>query len=421
MKKSGCVAFSTVLMLGVLILTGLCPNAKAANLPQKDAILVGWVAPFTGPLAQFTQSTKFIEAKALAEMNKNGGIYVEEYKRKLPVKIIWADSESNPTKASEAANKLVLSNKVDFLIASWTPDTINPVSAVAERHKIPALMENGPIESWMTGGPYKWANGDLFSLENMVDTYIAAWDTVKTNKKVGFVYDNQVDGILLSKLNRQRAEARGYTIIDPGRFPAGTKDYTSIISQFKKAGVDIVVANMITPDFAVALKQFHQQGFVPKIFTIGKGLCFRSDASSLGGDLGNGLLAEDHWEPSFPFKSSLTGQTAAGLSAEWAKTGKYPDATLGYDMSTFDVLADVLTRAKSLDREKLRKALSETDLNTMFGHIKYDRRNIAEVPLVVSQWVRGKNGAWEKHIVANGKFTKVPLAKEKLFFLAGSK
>jgi homoserine acetyltransferase len=61
MKKSGCVAFSTVLMLGVLILTGLCPNAKAANLPQKDAILVGWVAPFTGPLAQFTQSTKFIE------------------------------------------------------------------------------------------------------------------------------------------------------------------------------------------------------------------------------------------------------------------------------------------------------------------------------------------------------------------------
>jgi hypothetical protein len=57
----------------------------------------------------------------------------------------------------------------------------------------------------------------------------------------------------------------------------------------------------------------------------------------------------------------------------------------------------------------------------MFGHIKYDRRNIAEVPLVVSQWVRGKNGAWEKHIVANGKFTKVPLAKEKLFFLAGSK
>jgi len=161
-------------------------------------------------------------------------------------------------------------------------------------------MENGPIESWMTGGPYKWAYGDLFSLENMVDTYIAAWDTVKTNKKVGFVYDNQVDGILLSKLNRQRAEARGYTIIDPGRFPAGTKDYTSIISQFKKAGVDIVVANMITPDFAVALKQFHQQGFIPKIFTIGKGLCFRSDANALGGDLGNGLLAERSLGTNFP-------------------------------------------------------------------------------------------------------------------------
>jgi len=95
MKKSGCVAFSTVLMLWCSDPDGpLVPMQRRQILPQKDAILVGWVAPFTGPLAQFTQSTKFIEAKALAEMNKNGGIYVEEYKRKLPVKIIWADSES---------------------------------------------------------------------------------------------------------------------------------------------------------------------------------------------------------------------------------------------------------------------------------------------------------------------------------------
>ena len=322
-----------------------------------------------------------MEAKALPVINKDGGIYIEEYHKKLPVKIIWADSESNPTKASEVASKLVLTDKVDLLVGAFTPDTANPVSAVAERYKIPALMENGPIESWLTGGPYHWAFCDCFYMKRMVDSYIDAWDTVKTNKKVGFIFDNQVDGILLSKMVREKASARGYTIIDPGRFPAGTKDYTSLISQFKQAGVDIVIANMITPDFALTWRQFHQQGFIPKIFVIGKGLLFRADAEALGDDLGNGLISEDMWDPHFNYKSSLTGQTAAQLSAEWEKTGKFADPTIGYDMSTFEVLADVLRRAKSVDREKVRVAFAQTNLNTVFGPIKYNDQNFTVIRL----------------------------------------
>ena len=73
-------------------------------------------------MAQFTQTIKFIESQALPAINKDGGIYIEEYKKKLPVKIIWADSESNPTKASEVASKLVLTDKVDLLVGAWTPD-----------------------------------------------------------------------------------------------------------------------------------------------------------------------------------------------------------------------------------------------------------------------------------------------------------
>jgi branched-chain amino acid transport system substrate-binding protein len=319
------------------------------------------------------------------------------------------------------ASKLVLTDKVDILVGAWTPATINPVSAVAERYKIPALMENGPIESWLTGGPYHWAFGDLFYLNRMVDSYIDAWDTVKTNKKVGFIFDNQVDGILLSKMVGDKAAARGYTIIDPGRFPMGTKDYTSLISQFKQAGVDIVIANMITPDFALAWRQFHQQGFIPKIFVVGKGLHFRDAAESLGGDLGNGLLSEDMWDPHFNYKSSLTGQTAGQLSAEWEKTGKFADLTIGYDMSTFEVLADVLRRAKSLDHEKVRVAFTQTNLNTVFGPIKYNSENVAVTPVVVAQWVKLGNGKWDKRVIANGGFPGIPLAKEKLFFLPGSK
>ena len=97
---------------------------------------------------------------------------------------------------------------------------------------------------------------------------------------------------------------------------------------------------------------------------------------ALGGDLGNGLISEDLWDPSFQYKSSLTGQTAAQVSAEVGKTGKFPaDSTIGFDMSTFEVLADVLRRAKSVDREKLRVAFTQTNLNTVFGPVKYNDQN----------------------------------------------
>ena len=43
------------------------------------------------------------------------------------------------------------------------------------------------------------------------------------------------------------------------------------------------------------------------------------------------------------------------------------------------------------------------------------------MPVVVAQWVMTKNGGWDKRVIANGGFPGVPLAKEKLFFLPGSK
>ena len=66
---------------------------------------------------------------------------------------------------------------------------------------------------------------------------------------------------------------------------------------------------MIPPDFSTFWSQAAQQGFHPKIVTIGKALLFPSAVNSLG-PRGNGLTTEIWWTPNFPFKSGLTGQSA---------------------------------------------------------------------------------------------------------------
>ncbi len=106
------------------------------------------------------------------------------------------------------------------------------------------------------------------------------------------------------------AAKAGYKLTDPGRYQLMNNDFTSQISAFKAVGAEIVTGNMIPPDFATFWSQAAQQGFRPKIVTIGKALLFPSVIDSLGAR-GNGLTSEVWWTPHHPFKSGLTGQSAA--------------------------------------------------------------------------------------------------------------
>ena len=67
------------------------------------------------------------------------------------------------------------------------------------------------------------------------------------------------------------ADKQGYTLVDPGRYPTGTDDFSAQINQFKKAGVEIVTGVPIPPDFTTFWKQAQQQGFKPKVVVGGQG------------------------------------------------------------------------------------------------------------------------------------------------------
>ena len=128
-------------------------------------------------------------------------------------------------------------------------------------------------------------------------------------------------GAIRSTACRRSSTKAGYKLHDPGRYQVMNNDFTSQISAFKAAGAEIVVGNMIPPDFATFWSQAAQQGFKPKIVTIGKALLFPSVVQSLGAR-GDGLTSEIWWTPTFPFKSGLTGQSAKQLTDAYTKATK---------------------------------------------------------------------------------------------------
>ena len=104
-------------------------------------------------------------------------------------------------------------------------------------------------------------------------------------------------------------------------------------------------------------------------------LLFHETAIALG-DIVQGLSAEVVWHPTFPYKSSLTGQTCQELADQYtADTGKGWTEPIG-QYGKFEWAIDVCKRAKDLEnKEESIPAIQGTKLDTVNGLIDFTSRS----------------------------------------------
>jgi branched-chain amino acid transport system substrate-binding protein len=382
---------------------------KPARAAVRDHILIGRPLPVTGPVSALTTTSPWIDDKAIADINKDGGIFIKEAGRKLPVKVKIVDTESDPTKAGEAGSKLILNDSVDIMYVSATPATVSPVAAVCERFKMPCISNMMPVEMFLLGGPFSWAFDAGTSVRDYTASFLQMWDDVKTNKVVGLLAQNDPDGVAWADGAHHGLQPAGYKVIDTGRFPAGTMDYGTIISSWKKENVEIMFANMSPPDFNRAWRQCFRENFIPKICTVGRAVMVPSAVEAIGGGLGLGTSSEAVWHPSYPFKSSLTGESGKEVADAYESArGKQWIAPMGDSYGGYEILADALKRAQTLDKETVRKAIASTNLSTIQGQIKFSEKNVAIVPTGGLQWIKGKKFPFHPVLVSNGNYKMLP-------------
>ena len=306
-------------------------------------------------------------------------------------------------------------------VASATPDTTNPVSDQAEVNEVPCITTNCPWQPYFfgrKGDPKKgftWTYHFFWGLEDVIASFLALWDELPTNKVVGGLFPNDADGNAWGDPNLGLPPAlakAGYKLHDPGRYQLMNSDFTSQISAFKAAGADIVTGNMIPPDFATFWSQAAQQGFRPKIVTIGKALLFPSVIESLG-ERGNGLSSEIWWTPHHPFKSGLTGQSCQQLTDAYTKASNRPwTQPIGFQHALFEVAIDVLKRSKNPgDPKSILDAIVATNYHSIVGPIQWTGapvKNVTKTPLVAGQWQR-KNGKFDLVIAENKTAPNIPV------------
>jgi branched-chain amino acid transport system substrate-binding protein len=375
-------------------------------IAQQKTVKLGYVSPQTGPLAAFAEADNFTVA-AFREATK-GGIKVGNSTH--PVEVVVKDSQSNPNRAAQVAKDLIVLDKVDLVLVASTPETTNPVSTQCEIEEQPCVSTMAPWQPWFigrqadpAGGPPAWKSFNytyhyFWGIEDIIAVFTNMWSQVPTNQVVGGLFPNDGDGNAWGDKQvgfPPALEKLGYKLIDPGRYQNLTDNFSAQINAFKNANCEIITGVVLPPDFTTFWKQALQQGFRPKVASVGKAILFPVALQALGKD-GNNLSSEVWWSPSHPYKSSLNGQTAKQLSEAYERaTKKQWTQPIGFIHSLFEVAVDALKRTPSLgDNKAMVTAIKETNLETIVGPVKWNqenvppfaRANVTRTPLVGGQW-----------------------------------
>ena len=381
---------------------------------------VGYVSPQTGPLAGFGEVDKY----EVAQMTT--------YFKAHPISIGGAQYNVNVTlkdaptaaAAAAAAQDLINNKNVDLILASSTPDIVNPVADQCEANAVPCITTVAPWQAYFLGRqknpakpvPFKWTYHFFWGLEDVISTYQNIWSQIPNNSKAGTIWPNDPDGQAWSGDHGfpPALAALKFTTTNPGLYADGNQDFTSQISAFKKAKDDVLLGVPIPPDFTTFWNQAVQQGYHPKVATIGKALLFPSSVEALGTN-GQNLSTEMWWGPTFPFTSSLTGQSAAQLvSAYESATKKQWSQPLGFSHALFEVMAAAFKAAGTTDKTKVAKALSKLKVNTIVGSLDWTKGpvpNVAKTPLAGAQWRAGINGhKYDLVVVSNVAGKMIPVA-----------
>ena len=398
----------------------------ACDKKEVKEIKIGTINPTTGMYASFGEGGLFGVQAAIDDINRLGGVKVGD--KRIPIKLVSVNDESDPNKAGAMAESLIVQEGVKFIVAGDAPPPMHAgVSLMADRHKIPYIASVGPFEPWMamktespTKWQYSWAVGG-FSINTPVKagdpradkpgyTVFNTWTGMleefgpKTNKKMGIICSDEPDGRGWYTLFGPSLGKLGYTVVglekNLGLVPLETTDFSSIISEWQKAGVEIVWGNCPGPFFGAFWKQAKGMGFKPKMVSLGRAAMFYQDVAAWGGDLPLGISTEVWWDPSMGGLVGFPGTTAQGLADRWVKEKNrpaFPAISPGY--ACVQVLVNAIERAGSLDAEKVNAALATTDMPSMRHRVKFDENHFSHVPIAFGQWFRTDSAQkWEMKV-----------------------
>jgi branched-chain amino acid transport system substrate-binding protein len=366
-----------VLALLSLALLGSCPPPVWAQ-----SIKVGAVVPLTGRYGAGGAQVRAGYEIAVEQLNAAGGVTVGG--KKLPLELVLLDDESDATKTVSRLETLAAQGVVAYL-GGFGSDLHAAAASVAEKNRVPYLGVAFALNKVHQQGfrylfsPF-WKSPDIGRQMPALLSQIPAAERVKSVA----IFQEKTDwGAEMAAAWLEARAAGGYQVAVDGEYAPGAKDFSDLILKAKAANVDAVFALPTPPDGMTMIKQMKELGFTPKLTMLIRAADPPIWSKNLGKDGDYVVFAPGwHYAVKAPGVKELN-------EAHTKKFGRPADPIVGPAYACVQIVTAAITRAGSLDREKVRDAIAAADMTTVVGPVKFRADGTGIVQSVFLQWING--------------------------------
>jgi branched-chain amino acid transport system substrate-binding protein len=361
-----------------------CRNPDSAG--SATVITLGASIPLTGVLANFGTFEKWGYQHAVSKVNDAGGITVDG--KKLKVKLIVLDDQSDPNTTVNNMQKLISQNNVDAVLGSCTDSLVEPGALIADRQGVPMVTACAATNTFGTTKKWTWAWDLFFDSDQLTQTPFSTVDELglATNEKVAIIHSNGPNETVIGETGWPKWAAKhGWTVTYKTALAPDTSNFASAVQSAKASGADMLLSVFPPPAAITLRKQLAAASYTPKILVMEEGGEPEAFAQALG-NLANGVWVGGYWDPSFPYPG------ASDLRTQFEKeTGQTFSQHIADTDTAAQVLLDAIAKAGTLDKAAVNKEIGLTDKTYPVGPVKFGADHTSTLPMVEEQWQNGKN------------------------------
>ena len=210
--------------------------------------------------------------------------------------------------------------------------------------------------------------------------------------KVAIAVENDPFSLDIRAGVSEDAAKYGMNVVIDEKLPRDLSDMSAILTKVKLLKPDLLIVSGHSKGAATAVRQLEEQNI--KVPMIALTHCEAADVTGKFGDAANDILCSTQWAETLSYKDPIFG-TAAEYEQGFKKAyPEYKDKSVPYQTAQASaavyVFKDAFERAGSLDKEKVRDAIAETDLMTLYGANKFSAAgNNDAKPIVLRQIQNG--------------------------------
>jgi len=393
----------------ILLVSFIVYPLTASAQKKKDKIVFGMSRPLSGPMAQIGDSAfRPIYETFFKEVNDQGGIFVKEYGKKLPVEVKVYDDKSDPGTMTRLTEKLILEDKVDFLGPACGTAFLFAQAPIANKYNYILMTAEGgatSITPMLPSLPYLFISlsfSDWYQIPVFADLLAE-----KGAKSAYIISMADLFGIEYSGVSSIELPKKGINIVGVKSVPPDIKDLSPILKEAQATKADALLVLAYPDTIILATKQSMELGYNPKAFLVGPGGNF-GFYHVIFGPAADGVSA-------FAMANRKTSPACKELFDKLYKTRPeqlndwwgHPLYWAGYEF-----WKQAIEKAGTLNQKKIRDVMATETFNTILGPTSF------KGGLMAKESHTGEIGQWQKgvfEIVGGGKWPNTKITEPFIY------